>query len=428
MGGRAEPPEGTPEGGAGGDDEFRSVVFDESFVRAARIQELSAQERLSAGSRPIRGRGLRGGGLSRQALALMLLVAIAFSAAVYLGTKHPYPTAGTGSAAELSMSVVPLQPGPGGVPTLAPVASGSAAANASASIGAGASGTARAGAGTGASAGTSAGANAGAGAGASASTEVDPKDYALGPAGLALPDAAATAHFSKNQVAQALILAQNYAEVSSLDTGVLFGGRSDSVRDLLASGQRSQFDQSMKDPLNDGKHGATGWLVRFDSTKVKPAIGQETRVQGTFSAPVEVDGTLQLTADHTFVYALTPVSTDGAQQPTVLFTVRRQVVFLFTPADLAANRVELTTSATEAGPLACDSASAAKYFTPVLPATAASSAASAAATASAPAKPATASPAASAAASASPSGGLVDPYDQSRNAWSVCGVLTGPTP
>ena len=402
MAGRAEPPEGTPEGGAGGDDEFRSVVFDESFVRAARIQELSAQERLSAGSRPIRGRGLRGGGLSRQALALMLLVAIAFSAAVYLGTKHPYPQAGAGSAAELSMSVVALQSGAGGVPTLAPVASGSATATGTATTTAAVTATAS---------------SAPASATASASTEVDPRNYALGPAGLVLPNAGATDHFSKNQVAQALILAQNYVEVSSLDTGVLFGGRTDLVRDLLASGQRSQFDRSISNPADDGKHEATGWLVRFDSSKVKAAAGQETRVQGSFTVPEEVDGALQLTGDHTFVYALTPVSTDGTQQPTVLFTVRRQVVYRFTAADLAANRVELTTSATEAGPMACDAASAARYFTPVLPTTTATAAAST-----------KAGPTASTAASASPTQAVVDPYDQSRSAWSLCGVMSGPTP
>jgi xanthine/CO dehydrogenase XdhC/CoxF family maturation factor len=141
-------------------------------------------------------------------------------------------------------------------------------------------------------------------------------------------------------------------------------------------------------------------------------------VQGSFTVPEEVDGALQLTGDHTFVYALTPVSTDGTQQPTVLFTVRRQVVYRFTAADLAANRVELTTSATEAGPMACDAASAARYFTPVLPTTTT-------ATAAASTK---ASPTASTAASASPTQAVVDPYDQSRSAWSLCGVMSGPTP
>jgi hypothetical protein len=308
------------------------------------------------------------------------------------------------------MSVVPLQPGAGGVPTLAPVAGGSASGAASAAVSATAAATG----------------SASASASAGASTEADPKNYALGPAGLGLPNATATDHYSKNQVAQALILAQNYAEVSSLDTGVLFGGSTDTVRDLLASGQRSQFDQSIKSPTDDGKHEATGWLVRFDPATVKPAVGTETRVQGSFTVPQEVDGALQLTGDHTFVYALTPVSTDGTQQPTVLFTVRREIVYRFTAADLAANRVELTTSATEAGPLACDAASAAKYFTPLLPATATASATAATGTPSAPAASTAAAPAASV--PASPTAAVVDPYDKTRSAWALCAVMSGPTP
>jgi hypothetical protein len=71
--------------------------------------------------------------------------------------------------------------------------------------------------------------------------------------------------------------------------------------------------------------------------------------------------------------------------------------------------------------MACDAASAARYFTPVLPATTA-----AASTKASPA--ASASSAASAAVSASPTAAVVDPYDQSRNAWSLCGVMSGPTP
>ncbi len=46
MTGRSEPPDGPPENSAGGEDEYRSLVFDESFVRAARMQEFSAEERM----------------------------------------------------------------------------------------------------------------------------------------------------------------------------------------------------------------------------------------------------------------------------------------------------------------------------------------------------------------------------------------------
>lgn len=59
MTGRGEPPEGPPDN-TGGEDEYRSLVFDESFVRAARLQEFSAQERMGMHARAVRslpGRG-----------------------------------------------------------------------------------------------------------------------------------------------------------------------------------------------------------------------------------------------------------------------------------------------------------------------------------------------------------------------------------
>ena len=40
----------------GGEDEYRSVVFDESFVRAARLQEFSAQERIADHAPAVRRR------------------------------------------------------------------------------------------------------------------------------------------------------------------------------------------------------------------------------------------------------------------------------------------------------------------------------------------------------------------------------------
>ena len=91
MGGPGDPPEGTPEGApGGGDDEYRSVVFDESFVRAARLQEYSARERMADHAPAVRRRPPLYRGLSRQALILLLLIAVAFGTAIYLGVRHPY--------------------------------------------------------------------------------------------------------------------------------------------------------------------------------------------------------------------------------------------------------------------------------------------------------------------------------------------------
>ncbi|MCZ9343699.1 hypothetical protein NGM37_38715, partial [Streptomyces sp. TRM76130] len=109
MGGPSDPPEGTPEGG---DDEYRSVVFDESFVRAARLQEFSAQERIADHTPAVRRRPVLRRGLSRQVLTLVVLIAVAFGTAVYMGVRHPYQSpVARQSAEQVRMTVVPLAPG-----------------------------------------------------------------------------------------------------------------------------------------------------------------------------------------------------------------------------------------------------------------------------------------------------------------------------
>ena len=111
MGGPGDPPEGTPEGApAGGEDEYRSVVFDESFVRAARLQEFSARERIADHSPAVRRRPPLRRGLSRQALVLVLLIAVAFGTAIYMGVRHPYRAPVPQSAEPLRMTVIPLAP------------------------------------------------------------------------------------------------------------------------------------------------------------------------------------------------------------------------------------------------------------------------------------------------------------------------------
>ncbi|MFC1416482.1 SCO2583 family membrane protein [Streptacidiphilus cavernicola] len=433
MGGRAEPPEGTPEGGPGGEDEFRSVVFDESFVRAARIQELSAQERMSSGTRPIRRRGLRGNGLSRQALALMLLVSMAFAAAVYLGTKHPYPPV-RGNAAELSVSLIPLTAGPAGVPTLVPVAADpSASPSASGSASPAASGSA----------------SASPSAGASPTAEIQPGDYPSGVSGLVLPSPHHTDNFSTGQVIAALKLVQNYLTVSSLNPKVLTGGDTDAVRALLASGQYAQFDQSISKPTDDRRHETTGWMVRFDPRQVRLAPGEPIRVQGTMGFTEVGSNTLQLTSDYTFIYALiqTPSAIASASaseaasssasstakaggvpapRPTVLFTVRRAITYQVTAADIDDGHLELSDSVAQLGATSCG-ADQSRFLQPVFPKPGTPASAFAPSTAHHGAS-ATDSPSPTATATASPTPGTgTDPFDQSLPAWDVCGVMTGPT-
>ena len=130
MSGQGDPPEGPPEGGpGGGEDEYRSVVFDESFVRAARIQEFSAQERLDDADRAVRIRHVLPRGLARQAIAMVLLIMVAFGFAIYMGVRHPYQSHQASGSEQLQVDVIPLVPkGPvPAVPAAAPFAGSQAA-------------------------------------------------------------------------------------------------------------------------------------------------------------------------------------------------------------------------------------------------------------------------------------------------------------
>ncbi|WP_394434172.1 SCO2583 family membrane protein [Streptomyces sp. SGAir0957] len=314
MGGPGDPPEGTPEGGpaggGGSEDEYGSVVFDESFVRAARLQEFSAQERISDHAPAVRRMPALRRGLTRQAVILVVLIVVAFGTAVYMGVRTPYR--GTPSARDpeqLRMTVIPLAPG-AKVP------------------------------------------------GAASAREL----YRHSPAarfgtaadGITLPPAGQrTAHFSDSQVVTALTTVKDYLVDSSLDPDVLTGGAVRPVRMLVDPGQLDQFDQSFDRPAMDGRHAATGWLIRFDPAEAELA-DPHIRVHGTLNAEETTAETLEVTSDHTFVYALRPVGAavdDEAQAS--LFTVRRALHFRFDREDLRNHQTELLVSYVQAGPLSC---------------------------------------------------------------------------
>ncbi|MET9529532.1 hypothetical protein ABZY02_03020 [Streptomyces sp. NPDC006649] len=323
MAGRDEPPEGTPEGlPSGGEDEYRSVVFDESFIRAARLQEFSAQERMGRHARAVRSRsGWPGRGPGRLLVAMALLV-LAFGAAVLMGIHHPYRPPETPRAEPLRTTVVPLAPRdavPGGTPAELFAHSPAAA-------------------------------------------------FRTGASGVNLPGARGTAHFAYSDVLAALKIAQQYVVTSSLDPSVLMGGPAEKVRDLIAPEQYPQFDRSLATPSADGRHAATGWLVRFDPAQVALA-GSEVRVAGVLRYEEAADRTLEVIADHTFVYPLRPAGprtatagagTAGAQTAGAatadgasLFTVRREVHFRFGAEDLRLHQAQVTLADVQAGPQSC---------------------------------------------------------------------------
>ncbi|MEW2046005.1 hypothetical protein [Streptomyces sp. NPDC005476] len=308
MAGPEDPPEGTPEGTpGGGEDEYRSVVFDESFVRAARIQEYSAQERMADHAPAVRRRPPLRRGLSRQVLILVTLIALAFGTAVYMGVRKPYESSELRRTVEpLRMTVIPLSP-QGVVPGAADTESLFAHSPAA--------------------------------------------QFRIGAEGIPLPASRRTAHFSDSQVVTALTTAKEYIVHSSLYPEVLIRQQVRPVRTLVAADQLDQFDESFSHPAADGRHAPTGWLVRFDPAQAQLA-DDRIRVQGTLQAAETDSSTLEVTADHTFVYALRAAGT-AADTPASLFTVRRELHFRFDRADLRTHQVQLIVSYVQAGPLSC---------------------------------------------------------------------------
>ncbi|MGW8886831.1 SCO2583 family membrane protein [Streptomyces sp. NPDC055749] len=320
MTGRRDPPEGPPENPAGGEDEYRSLVFDESFVRAARLQEFSAQERMGDHALAVRslpGRAARNG--SKAAIALVVLIALAFATAVYIGFRNPYPQPTVRRAEPLRTTVVPLTPQgavPGGTPAALYAASPAA-------------------------------------------------EFRTGAEGITLPAVRRTHSFSDSQVTAALTTAKDYLVGSSLDPDVLTGASTRPVGRLLDPDQTAQFDRSMNSPANDGGHSATGWLVRFDPDDVELA-DPNIRVRGTLAyAEVGAD-TLEVVSDHTFTYAVRPVASGPQKEGGAsLFTVRRELHFQFDREDLRLHQLEVRTAHVQAGPQAC-SADAAGALVPLL--------------------------------------------------------------
>ncbi|MGW2269025.1 SCO2583 family membrane protein [Streptomyces yangpuensis] len=334
-----DPPNGTPDGTGGGDDDFRSdefrsdeyrsVVFDEDFVRAARLQEYSAQERMGEHARAVRSRSIWSSGSAprtstpgrgaRQGMLLVLLIATAFAVAVYLGLRNPYMPPPGGPAQALTSTVVPLAPAaavPGGLPPELFAKSPAA-------------------------------------------------DYRVGAAGITLPAVRRTHHFTDVQVVTALSIAKDYLVQSSLDPDVLAGSATRPVRVLLDPDQLAQFDRSMTSPSGDGRHAVTGWLVRFDPATAVMADSR-VRVSGTLAFEEVAQDVLEVTTDHTFVYAVRPATgapsaADGAS----LFTVRRELRMRFDRDDLSARRLELASAYVMAGPQDC-SADPAGGFRPLL--------------------------------------------------------------
>ncbi|MGV9311462.1 SCO2583 family membrane protein [Streptomyces sp. NPDC003691] len=327
MAGRGDPPEGVPEGlPGGGEDEYGAVVFDESFVRAARLQEYSARERTGPDARAVRTLPSPGSGARRGArgawvvMALALLLAVSVATAIHIGLRRSPGAPVTGARAEpLRMTVVPLAPSgavPGGEP--AALYHRSQAAR-----------------------------------------------HRIAASGIALPAIRRTSGFSESEVRTALWVAKEYLVMSSLNPSVLSGGTVRPVRVLLDPGQLDAFDRDVGFRIG-ARPSASGWLIRFDPAKAvlaDPAV----RVRGSLEYAESGTGSLEITSSHTFTYALRPAAPPGASRapsapavadpgrrdPASLFVARRELRLRFDHEDILRHRTELVTSHLQAGPQSC---------------------------------------------------------------------------
>uniref|UniRef100_A0AAU3GZB0 GerMN domain-containing protein n=1 Tax=Streptomyces sp. NBC_01401 TaxID=2903854 RepID=A0AAU3GZB0_9ACTN len=321
MTGRGEPPEGPLDNPSGGEDEYRSLVFDESFVRAARLQEFSAQERMGDHARAVRslpGRATRRH-RPRAGIALVVLIALAFASAVYIGFRNPYPPTVGRRAEPLRTTVVPLAP-KGAVPG---------------------------------------------GSAESLLADGPAAEHSTGASGITLPPVRRTENFSDSQVTIALTTVKDYLVGSSLDPDVLTAGVVRPVGRLLDPDQTAQFDRSVDSPADDGEHSAAGWLVRFDPAEVELA-DTDVRVHGSLSYAEAGSDILEVVSDHTFTYALRPaVSGPHRADGVSLFTVRRMLHFLLDREDIRLHRLEVRSAYVQAGPQSC-SADTASVLHPLL--------------------------------------------------------------
>ncbi|WP_171987783.1 hypothetical protein, partial [Streptomyces sp. MP131-18] len=265
MAGRTDPPDGTPGGAPGaGDGDYPSTVFDESFVKAARLQEYSAQQRLEDHTTAVRSRTpepVPGSGrvVPKQGIVLALIILMAFAAAIYLGANNPYAARPVVPADRPAAAMVALAP-EGEVPAVADPAH--------LYVGTPAEG------------------------------------FGAGAGGVGLPDPRPTDNFSQEQVLTALTLAKEYVVASAMTPDVLAGTTTVPVRDLLGAEQQEQFDSALNDrePVPGG---ITDWLVLFDAAEAV-LVDHQVRVDGAFTFTEISEDVLQVDGRHVFVYALRP--------------------------------------------------------------------------------------------------------------------------
>ncbi|GHE43417.1 hypothetical protein GCM10018785_11190 [Streptomyces longispororuber] len=153
--------------------------------------------------------------------------------------------------------------------------------------------------------------------------------WADGAAGITVPKAKATGWMDAAQVERALRRSKQFMVASGLDTRVLRGERparaiallnphQKDVQRYLRAALSSKAPTAENDPLL--------LFSRFRPERARPA-GDVVRTRGRLTYREGKRGAVEVTADVTFVYPLTPAAGDGGRDAEVVRTVvRREVV------------------------------------------------------------------------------------------------------
>ncbi|MEU2179277.1 hypothetical protein [Streptomyces thermolilacinus] len=153
--------------------------------------------------------------------------------------------------------------------------------------------------------------------------------WADGAAGITVPEARATGWMDADQVERALLRSRDFLVAAGLDPGVLRGERPTTAIALLNPHQedvqeylRTALSSSAPTPGSDP-------LLLFSRFRPDQArlVGDVVRTRGRLTYREGRRGAVEVTADVTFVYPVTPAAGDGGPDAEVVRTiVRREVV------------------------------------------------------------------------------------------------------
>ncbi|MEU8892446.1 hypothetical protein [Streptomyces sp. NPDC048442] len=149
--------------------------------------------------------------------------------------------------------------------------------------------------------------------------------WADGAAGITVPTAKATGWMNTAQVAQALARTRDFLAASSLDPGVLAGGRPEQAIALINPKQQDVqgfLKTSLRTPSKDND--PLLLFSRFDKSSAR-LVGDVVRTRGRMTFREGERGALQVTTDVTYVY---PVVRAAPNSDEVTRTIARREVVL----------------------------------------------------------------------------------------------------